>query len=608
MKNHRLFPFLSALGGIIVILCFKNPLYGADSLSMASNTGGLLDSSIATAMKDDLQKAEDIYLQVLDNANKTGDYLILENIRMLFSGRDQKEYDRTTNPKAFIKDFWLMRDPTPKTAANERLQEHLYRTGYSRTHFHLPGSFRSFDERGVIYVKYGTPTSRCEQPGDVISLPQDGGTPGERSLLHGGGAAKPLDLMRTLTVQSTETWVYNYESEGKQESLVYDFINVGNTFFKQAKDLTEATNSAFSFNQSDQDAYAPGWAVIVKMYQQRYPMFPAFYKNISIFTKSAFDFVNNIQEIRNKKQEMYLHAPAELFTHRMFPNKNIPVHIESACFRGENGKTRQEIYYAYPLNSLKFTQTAATQTGSFNYELILRVDRKNDLYYDFQTIKLESGQDPLSGTDWYTGQINTVVPPQPPMSIALLTIEDINDEKVSTTCHRLFSKDLTGDSLMLSDIKFSYNITASQGKDVFTRDGLRIIPLTTNRLSLEKPVSVYFEIYNLQSGEQNKVNYKVHYIVQKTTVDSAKGPLVFDVSKPSFPPPPPFANGTNDYIGNENEMNGSGAEQRHNFTVDMSKLKEGNYDFIIYVMDSNSSRYAYTYRHIVLESANKKKK
>ena len=57
-----------------------------------------------------------------------------------------------------IKQFWIERDPTPATPLNERLVEHWQRIVHARRNYVYNHSspFRT-DDRGVLYVKYGTP-------------------------------------------------------------------------------------------------------------------------------------------------------------------------------------------------------------------------------------------------------------------------------------------------------------------------------------------------------------------------------------------------------------------------------------------------------------------
>lgn len=65
------------------------------------------------------------------------------------------------NPEALalaIKMFWIERDPTPTTPVNERLVEHWQRIHHARRNYVYNHSspYRT-DDRGIYYVKYGTP-------------------------------------------------------------------------------------------------------------------------------------------------------------------------------------------------------------------------------------------------------------------------------------------------------------------------------------------------------------------------------------------------------------------------------------------------------------------
>ena len=56
-----------------------------------------------------------------------------------------------------VRRFWLLRDPQPLTAVNERKLEHYRRVWYSLRHFPRVG--RGYDDRGALYVRYGPPTT-----------------------------------------------------------------------------------------------------------------------------------------------------------------------------------------------------------------------------------------------------------------------------------------------------------------------------------------------------------------------------------------------------------------------------------------------------------------
>jgi GWxTD domain-containing protein len=87
-----------------------------------------------------------------------------------------REFDQTAGARraAYLREFWTERDQAGLHADGERLREHYRRLFYARKNFQLvalnrhydiveryrSGS-RDFDDRGIIYIRHGEPTSRA---------------------------------------------------------------------------------------------------------------------------------------------------------------------------------------------------------------------------------------------------------------------------------------------------------------------------------------------------------------------------------------------------------------------------------------------------------------
>ncbi len=87
-----------------------------------------------------------------------------------------REFDQTSGTRraAYLREFWTERDQAGLHAEGERLREHYRRLFYARKNFQLvslnrhydiveryrSGS-RDFDDRGIIYIRHGEPTSRA---------------------------------------------------------------------------------------------------------------------------------------------------------------------------------------------------------------------------------------------------------------------------------------------------------------------------------------------------------------------------------------------------------------------------------------------------------------
>jgi GWxTD domain-containing protein len=72
-----------------------------------------------------------------------------------------------------VQRWWREHDPVLRTARNERLNEHLSRIQTARTDFSLPASPYGFDERGQIYVRYGPPYNTAEIRFDDVDFVQE---------------------------------------------------------------------------------------------------------------------------------------------------------------------------------------------------------------------------------------------------------------------------------------------------------------------------------------------------------------------------------------------------------------------------------------------------
>lgn len=53
--------------------------------------------------------------------------------------------------------WWRSQDPLPETARHERLEEHVARVAYAETHFADSLALHGLDARGVVYVRFGPP-------------------------------------------------------------------------------------------------------------------------------------------------------------------------------------------------------------------------------------------------------------------------------------------------------------------------------------------------------------------------------------------------------------------------------------------------------------------
>ena len=128
---------------------------------------------------------------------------------MLSTDEEKKAFQQLTREELrqeFIRNFWLVRDPTPGTPANEFKDEYDKRVAYANQHFSTQsGAPGSQTDRGKMYILNGPPDEIQTDPA-------------------GGNFVRRADGVLIGTVP-IETWRYR-RIDGKGDNLVYTFIDM----------------------------------------------------------------------------------------------------------------------------------------------------------------------------------------------------------------------------------------------------------------------------------------------------------------------------------------------------------------------------------------------
>jgi len=91
-------------------------------------------------------------------------------MRDLLTLDERSHYKRLTTEERveFILKFWNKIDPNIITDLNERLVEHFKRVEHALTYFKA-GVFPGYDDRGIVYIKYGPPDSNLQLQPEAMS-------------------------------------------------------------------------------------------------------------------------------------------------------------------------------------------------------------------------------------------------------------------------------------------------------------------------------------------------------------------------------------------------------------------------------------------------------
>jgi len=138
-----------------------------------------------------------------------------DGVSIIITDEEKKAFQQLTREELrqeFIRNFWLVRDPTPGTPVNEFKDEYDKRVAYANQHFStqsgIPGSQT---DRGKMYIINGPPD-------EIVSLP-NGGT-----FLGFSDRNNNLQNNNAVPTSPFETWRYR-QIDGKGNNLVYQFVD-----------------------------------------------------------------------------------------------------------------------------------------------------------------------------------------------------------------------------------------------------------------------------------------------------------------------------------------------------------------------------------------------
>ena len=138
---------------------------------------------------------------------------------------------------------------------------------------------------------------------------------------------------------------------------------------------------------------------------------------------------------------------------------------------------------------------------------------------------------------------------------------------------------LTSD-LSLSDILLADNITPVTENNSFVKNGLQIIPNPARQFPIDKPIHLYFEIYNLNREGQDKTSYSLEYTIKLIKQKKSALKKLFSI----------FGGRSKSSISIKSDHEGDSEDSVEHLGVDVSKLKPGEYQLFVKVVDNNSGQ------------------
>lgn len=518
--------------------------------AMALQNPGSLDSVLVELSllrlyveEKNYQAAGECFNRAMQKMNSDLDaQFMFEDTKYIFTDLELQIFEHLQDAKLkreFFEKFWTERDPTPASLTNLRAIEHYRRLVFAERSFWYDGvkfwgnspdkmSYlkfprvyylnEEFNDKGLIYIRHGPPNDFAVTPSASVS---------------------------------NESWHY-YKRADRPEFIFHFLIDeqlgVGNNW-RLAPYITS----------TDMLSDRAGWdPKLTRLLMANNPM----EENIAI------------ADIADESKATVLNAMTS-DTHSWDRDvRELPMPYYTASFRGENHKTRFEVYFGLPVQEI--ADATANHLGIVEYGTSIFDDQWKPLFREHKEVKLTY--------DANSGFSNIYIH------------KSVFDLEAGTYHLSLFSKvknapriggwkvdaDVSafdGKRLNLSDIILAYDIHPSTAdSSVFDRkDGLTVVPNPSKVYDLNKPVFLYYEIYNL-TRRDGKTSFEVeNKLTLMKKKKSGLGKLF-------------GGGGKKKSLSIQDTRTGNETNSVEFATFDVSKLDAGEYRLTVRVKDLNSQQ------------------
>jgi len=374
---------------------------------------------------------------------------------------EQKLYKM--DPAAYSARFWTSKDPRYLTPYNERKMEHYARLTYADLIYGAPKmDLRGWNtERGQILVRYGVPQ------GDVVIIPRSGsGVRNATQANDGNTASQTIQVARS-----------GSDHDMLEEANTYNIWDYGEFKFVFEDPFRNGEYRLYAPSSADLAAGGLPW---------------------------VNDYTIKAKETFRKTPERYIYEA---------PGRQIELPFVVATFKGKEGNSDVYVNYAIPITQaydpskefINITANAGTFVVAENRDML--VERRRTIYGlpTSQVVRFDESN------LWVDTQLMTTPPGQHEVSVEF---ETAGGSTVAVQRRKVDVHNFSGSSLAMSDILLAYRIEETDnGKpivptDIF-RDNLSIQPAPWTVFSIDQPIYIYFEVYNLTLGDDSQARYEV---------------------------------------------------------------------------------------------------
>ncbi|UCF63193.1 MAG: tetratricopeptide repeat protein [bacterium] len=423
------------------------------------------------------EAGQQLYWKAVDHIrNKLEADLIFEELKYIITEDEFGTYDSLTTSRQFIdffRAFWFGRSPIPSLDLNLRLAEHFRRLIYSEKFFEYDG-FRLWSDNPDKLLELEFPETHM--------LNQEFNDKGLIYLRHG----EPDEKVSTIdsNIPTNESWLYHGSDIFPRMS--YHFI------------LIKPDN---------------GWRLTARlpdprMYEDRVDWGSIYYQLSQEDELARESYLQDFIDQNRRSVRIGLGTDRHTWLERPQP---LNVAMSAETYRGPYRQTTLEISHIIPLSEIQ--QSMKREESDKNLEQVLAVydEKLKQVYRKVDTLEYHMYRSEQYLMYFYQLQL------APQNYHIIYHIRSFENSCIGCIRLQKFVEDYSVPDLKISDIQVASFIEPSEMESEFVKNGLLVIPNPASHFSRDKPLYLYFELYNLSQSENGNAFVTIDYTLSGTS-------------------------------------------------------------------------------------------
>jgi len=485
--------------------------------------------------KNEPEKAAEAYWKALDTvSSKLDAELFLEDFIYIVNEKEH-QFLKSNLSLDFLSDamraLWLRRNPLPSTSFNHRLIEHYRRVIYAEGHFYYDGLRNPSMRKGWLDdLKFPPWYYENYKLNDMGLIYIRFGEPDEKSTSMSG----------LLDVGERHNMAWLYEADGKRPRMIFHFIvpeNVHPNYWTLVPGFI-----------------SPGILEDMTVWDNRY--------HGGMPTEFVMESVKKVDTAFKMDHHSWEEEIESLELSHTVSN-----------FRETSRRDIVQLAYAVPLSKL-FDERSPSDTISFEAGVTIFDGRLEPFFKDIRHFTIQDSSDTHIWQDWFIDEFEI------PLALKQYNItihaEVPEGHKMDGFRYVYTLPDSARDRLSCSSLKLAFDIRPITDSEIRHRSGLKIIPNPAKLFKKDEPLLAYYEIYNLSYNEQTATDCTVNFVLR----EKKKKRNLFSRIRGVF-------GGKEGYqVSIENRQTGDTRIVTDYISFDMSRLKKGEYEFVLKIRDN----------------------